>query len=155
MARLIYGERIGAEAPLSVGCSAVIFDPAREKLLLTRRADNGRWCLPGGRMEPGESAAEACAREVQEETGLRVRLTRLIGIYTTPDRVIAYADGNRYQLVSLSFESAVVGGELKLSDETTEFGYFSPAELAALDLMEHHRERIADALTGQQAAFVR
>jgi hypothetical protein len=87
--------------------------------------------------------------------GLHVRVLRLIGIYTTPHRVIAYADGNRYQLVSLSFEAQVVSGELRLSEETTAFGYFSPAEIESLDLMEHHRERIRDALAGQVAAFVR
>jgi ADP-ribose pyrophosphatase YjhB (NUDIX family) len=155
VAKLIYGERIGAEARLSVACSAIIFDPAREKLLLQRRNDNGRWCLPGGHLEPGESAEEACAREVAEEMGLQVRVIRLIGIYTTPHRIIAYADGNRYQIVALSFEAEVTGGELRLSDETTEFGYFTPAETETLDLMEHHRERIRDALAGQAAAFVR
>jgi ADP-ribose pyrophosphatase YjhB (NUDIX family) len=44
-----------------LGCSAAIFDE-RGRILLTRRADNGQWCLPGGRMESGESAAEACER---------------------------------------------------------------------------------------------
>jgi ADP-ribose pyrophosphatase YjhB (NUDIX family) len=155
MADLMYGERIGAQAKLTVGCSAIIFDPVRAKLLLQRRRDNGRWCLPGGQMEPGESAEEACVREVEEEMGLQVRVARLIGVYTTPHRNIAFADGNRYQLVALSFEAEVIGGELRVSDETTEFGYFSPAEIESLDLMEHHRERIRDALAGQAAAFVR
>lgn len=155
MAKLVYGERMGAEARLSIGCSAIIFDPAHERVLLQQRSDNCRWCLPGGHMEPGESAQEACVREVEEEMGLRVRITRLIGIYTTPHRIIAYPDGNRYQIVALSFEAVVTGGELRLSDETTEFGYFTPAEIESLDLMEHHRERIRDALAGQAAAFVR
>jgi ADP-ribose pyrophosphatase YjhB (NUDIX family) len=152
---LIYGERIGKQAKLSVGCSAIIFDSTRARLLLQRRRDNGRWSLPGGHMEPGESAEEACMREIEEEMGIQVRVARLIGIYSTPHRLIAYADGNRYQLMSLSFEAEVVSGELRLSDETTEFGYFSPAELDSLDLMEHHRDRVHDALTGQAAAFVR
>ena len=56
-------------------------------------------------MEPGESAEEACVREVEEEMGLHVEVTHLIGIYTTPHRIVAYADGNRYQLVALSFEA--------------------------------------------------
>ena len=106
-------------------------------------------------MEPGESIAETCAREVWEETGLRVRVGRLIGLYTSPDFVIEYADGNRFQIVGASFEARVVDGELGLSDETTEYGYFAPDEIERMDLMEHHRERIADALVGQVAAFVR
>lgn len=151
MAKLIPGERIGKQARLLIGCSAIIFDDKRERILLTRRTDNGRWCLPSGRMEPGE----ACAREVEEETGLQVRVGRLIGVYSTPHRIVEYADGNQWQLVAHSFEAEVTGGELALSDETTEFGYFTLDEVANLDLMEHHRERIADALCEHEATFVR
>jgi 8-oxo-dGTP pyrophosphatase MutT (NUDIX family) len=82
--QILHAPRIGKSATLMVGCAVVIFDPPREKILLTRRADNNRWCLPGGRMEPGESAAEAAQREAWEETGLRVAVTRLVGIYTNP-----------------------------------------------------------------------
>lgn len=155
MAKIIHGERIGKTGRLLVGSSALIYDPTRQKILLTRRTDNGRWCLPGGQMEAGESAAENCQREVWEETGLHVRVTRLIGVYTNPHRLLQYADGNSFHLVSLSFEAEIVDGELTLSNETTEFGYFTPAEIEQLDLMEHHRERITDALTNQTAAFFR
>lgn len=155
MAKLIYGDRIGRNARLSIGCSAFILDPTRERILLTRRIDNGQWCLPGGRMESGESLVEACIREVQEETGLSVQIVRLIGVYSTPHRMVTYADGNQWQTVAHNFEAEVIGGELTLSDETTEFGYFTPDEIAKLDLMEHHRERIADALLNQEVTFIR
>lgn len=49
-------------------CDAVIFDSTIQSLWLTRWSDNGRWCLPGGAIDPGESTAECCAREVLEET---------------------------------------------------------------------------------------
>ena len=153
--RIITGQRIGRSAALVAGAAAIIWDEARQRILLTRRSDNGRWCLPGGRMESGESAAEACAREVLEETGLRVRVTRLIGIYTSPDMVLEYADGNRFQIVAMSFEAEVVGGELTLSSETTEFGYFTPQQIKSMDLVEHHVQRIDDAVANQAAAFVR
>lgn len=155
MATILYGERIGETARLIPGCSAIILDETREKILLTRRTDNGRWCLPGGRMEPGESASEACAREVWEETGLEVKVGRLVGIYTTPDRIMTYANGDRSQLVAFSFEAEITGGTMGLSDETTDIGYFALTDLAAIDIMEHHLERIQDALAGQIAAFVR
>ena len=155
MAKIIYGERIGKQAILKVGCAAVIFDTNRQKVLLTRRTDNGRWCLPGGGMDAGESAAEACAREVWEETGLIVAIDKLIGVYTSPHRITEYIDGNRFQFVSFCFEASVIGGELGLSDETTEVGYFSPGEIATIDLMENHVERISDAFAGQVATFVR
>jgi ADP-ribose pyrophosphatase YjhB (NUDIX family) len=155
MAKLLHGERIGKLGAILLGCSAVIFDATQQRVLLTRRTDNGRWCLPGGQMEPGESAAEACAREVWEETGLRIRVKRLIGVYSNPHRLIEYADGNRYHVVAMHFEAEPVGGVLSISDETTDCGYFSPAEIEGMDVMEHHRERIEDALAAQAAAFVR
>ena len=138
-----------------MGCSAIIWDSTRSKILLTRRTDNGRWCLPGGHAEPGESVAEACVREIWEETGLRVHVGRLIGVYSSPDFLLEYADGRRHQIVALNFEVQVIGSELGLSNETTEYGYFTPDEIERMDLMEHHRQRIADALANQVAAFVR
>lgn len=155
MAKLLYGDRIGKSARLSIGCSALIYDSMRERILLTRRTDNGQWCLPGGRMEAGESLAEACIREVKEETGLSVRVVRLIGVYSTPHRIVTYADGNQWQVVAHSFEAEVTAGELTLSEETTEFGYFTADEIVDLDLMEHHRERIADALLRQIETIIR
>src|SRR5688572_4881264 len=118
MAKIIHGQRISKLGKLLVGSSAIILDATRQKVLLTRRSDNGRWCLPGGQMEAGESAAETCQREVWEETGLHVQVGRLIGVYTNPHRLLEYADGNRFHLVSFSFEAEVLHGELALSNET-------------------------------------
>ncbi|MFN8446915.1 MAG: NUDIX domain-containing protein [Caldilineaceae bacterium] len=101
MAKLIFGERISKTGKLATGCAGILFDEKSERILLTRRTDNGRWCLPGGRMEVGEGIAEACEREFWEETGLRVQTVRLIGVYSDPHLVVEYADGNRWQYVSL------------------------------------------------------
>lgn len=155
MLTILQGERIARMAGMFVGCSAVVFDEERRKILLTRRADNGRWCLPGGHVEPGETVAEACVRELQEETGLQARVVRLIGVYSSPHFVLDYGERGRFQVVGLNFEVAPIGGALGLSNETTAFAYFSAAEIAGLDLLEHHRERIADAFTDQDAVFVR
>ena len=155
MAKILYGERIGKTATLRVGTAAIIFDGGGQKILLTSRTDNGRWCLPGGAMDAGESASECCVREVWEETGLRVKVTRLIGLYSSPDRITTYADGNRWQVVALSFEAEVIGGELGLSDETTEVGYYSLEEIEKMDVMEPHVERIHDALLNQLSAFIK
>jgi ADP-ribose pyrophosphatase YjhB (NUDIX family) len=152
---LHFGERVARDATIRFGASALVLDETGERILLTRRADNGRWCMPGGRMEPGESVAEACVREILEETGLEVEVVSLIGIYSSPDRVIEYPDGNRRQIVAAHFLVRVLGGALRLSDETTEFRFVSRDELAHLDLMEHHLERIVDSFAGQAAAFVR
>src|SRR5437879_7632389 len=104
MAAYLFGDRIGREGQLALTTSVVIFDAVHEKILLTRRSDNGRWCLPGGHMEAGESVSEACIREAWEETGLRISLNRLIGIYSNPHILSTYPDSNRYHMVNLCFE---------------------------------------------------
>jgi len=155
MVKFVYGNRIGKQTKLRPSVVALIFDEAREKILLTRRTDNGRWCLPGGGIDPGESVAEACIREVIEETGLEVSVTRLVGVYSSPDVILEYKDGNRWQAVVMSFETEITGGELGLSDETTECGYFSVKYLGDLDLMESSPERIQDALKNLPNAIIK
>ena len=150
-----YGVRLGKEGKLRLGCAAVIFDSAREKVLLTRRTDNGLWCLPGGRVESGESVAEACQREVWEETGLKVRVKRLVGVYSNPDQLIIYPDESKAFIVALCFEAEVIGGHLGLSDETTKFGYFSFAEMDALPMIGNHKERVLDAIQNTPEALIK
>ena len=154
MTQVIYGERIGKQGELRLGCSAAIFDEFG-RILLTRRTDNGQWCLPGGRMESGESAAEACEREVLEETGLSVRVKHLVGVYSHSDQLVVYKDGNKAQIVALHFEVVVIGGELVLSNETTDFGYFALDEIEGMDMLGRHKERIIDTLTAQCEAFIK
>ena len=155
MAKLIQGDRIAKQGKVVLGCSAVVFDATKQKILLTRRTDNGRWCLPGGRLDPGETVTEACEREVLEETGLQVKAIRMMGVYSYPDFLIEYADGERCHIVALNFEVEVLGGSLSISDETTEYGYFSQDELGNIDVMENHLERVADAFRGQEMPFLR
>jgi ADP-ribose pyrophosphatase YjhB (NUDIX family) len=153
--QVLYGPRLSRQGELRLGCSAVIFDGPRRKALLTRRADNGRWCVPGGGMEPGESAAEACEREVFEETGLRVRVQRLVGVYSDPDQLVIYPDGRKAHFVVLSFEVEVIGGVLGLSDETTQTGYFTLAEMESLPMHGRHRQRVEDALHSLPGALIK
>lgn len=145
MTQVLYGPRLAKQGQIRLGCSAAIFDE-QGRVLLTRRADNGQWCLPGGRMESGESVAEACEREVWEETGLRVRVKRLVGVYSYPDQLVVYPDGKKAHIVALHFEVEVTGGELGLSNETTDFGYFTREEIEGMQLLGRHKERVFDTL---------
>jgi ADP-ribose pyrophosphatase YjhB (NUDIX family) len=154
MTQLLQGERIGRQGVLRLGCCAVIFDAPRKKALLTRRADNGRWCLPGGHVESGETVIEACEREVLEETGLAIKVTRLIGVYSNADLLAIYPDGQKVQVVVLSFEAEVQGGTPRLSPETTDFGYFSPTEMDDLSMHGRHRERVEHALLERAAPII-
>jgi ADP-ribose pyrophosphatase YjhB (NUDIX family) len=155
MTKVLFGERIGRTGKLRLGCSAAIFNENRDKILLTKRSDNGQWCLPGGAMEPGESAEDCCQREVNEETGLEVSPIRLVGVYSNPDQLVVYPDGNRVQVVVLHFEAQITGGQLGLSNETTEAGFFTLDEVEGMTLLGRHKERIKDTLAGQNSAFVR
>lgn len=124
-------------------------------LLLQRRTDNGNWCLPGGSMEWGETAEESIVREVKEETGYDVAVTRLTGIYSDPElTTIHYPNGDVAAYVSLTFECRALGGAPMLSDETSEVGWFSPRELPH-PFQPGHVIRVQDALAGQVAAFFR
>lgn len=153
--QVLYGDRLGREGQLRFGCSAVIFDETRTRALLTRRTDNGRWCVPGGAMEAGESAAEACIREVWEETGLQVRVKRLIGVYSNPDQLVIYPDGNKAHFVVLSFEAEIIDGELGLSNETTDAGFFSVQDMESLPMHGKQKERVEDALLSSVAALIK
>jgi ADP-ribose pyrophosphatase YjhB (NUDIX family) len=110
MAHYAYGERLGRTAQLKLGCAAMIPNDTGKHMVLTRRTENSPWCVPGGAMDPGETLEECCRGEVWEETGLFVRVVRLIGISSTPHRVTSYADGHRWQTVSVTFLTAIMGG---------------------------------------------
>jgi len=152
--QVLYGERLSKQGKIRLGCSAAIFDE-RGRILLTRRMDNGQWCLPGGRMESGESAAEACEREVVEETGLSVRVKRLVGVYSHPDQLVVYPDGNKAHIVALHFEADIISGELGLSNETTDFGYFTLQEIEGMEMLGRHKERVIDTLEKHPEALIK
>ena len=154
MTQVLYGERISRQGQLRLGCSAVIFDE-HGRIFLTRRTDNGQWCLPGGGMDAGESVAEACEREVWEETGLRVRVKRLVGVYSHSDQLVVYPDGNKAHIVALHFEAEVISGEPGLSNETTDFGYFTEDQIQGLEFLGRHRERIMDTLENRPEALIK
>ncbi len=150
-----HGKRIAKEGKIRLGCSAIIFDETKTKVLLTERADNKQWCLPSGGVDPGETVEETCIREVYEETGLHVNVKGLVGVYSDPHRLVEYPDGNKAHVVALSFVAEIIGGELGLSDETTDFGYFCIEEMDMLDMLLNHKERILDAFENFPEALIK
>ena len=154
MTQVLYGNRLGKQGKIRLGCSAAIFDE-QGRVLLTKRQDNGQWCLPSGGVEPGESVAEGCEREVLEETGLSIRVKRFVGVYSHPDQLTVYSETDKFQIVALHFEAEIVGGKLGLSDETSDFGYFTTEEIEGLEMLGRHKERIMDTIADQKEAFIR
>lgn len=140
---------------IALSVTAVILNAAGE-LLLHQRSDNGHWALPGGQVELGESVEQAVIREVWEETGFRVRVERLVGVYSDPAHyVIArYPNGDLVHYVNLCFRCHILGGTLQKSDESFEVGFFPPDALPD-PLLPAHRIRIQDGLADRCAAFIR
>lgn len=133
---------------------AVTFD-AEGRILLHRRTDNGRWGLPGGAIEIGETADCAVVREVREKTGYLVEAIRIIGVYSDPQfTTIRYPDGNVNAYVAIAFECRVVGGSPTLSDESSAVDWFDPRSLPET-FNPGHVPRVKDALAKQTAAFFR
>lgn len=111
-------------------------------LLLVRRADKLNWELPGGKVEFGESAEWAVVREVEEESGVRIRVLGLSGVYTDPGHVMVYLSGEVRQRFALPLS----GTPRPDQDETIGAGWFSAADLAGLDIHPTVRLRIGHAL---------
>lgn len=105
-------------------------------------------------MDIGESIAQCTEREVQEETGLSVKAYHLVGVYSDPEHVFAYSDGEVRQEFSVCFACRVVGGEISVSDESLEVRFWPVEELDALDMHPSIRRRISHYLKGQQEAFI-
>jgi 8-oxo-dGTP pyrophosphatase MutT (NUDIX family) len=85
------------------------------EVLLVRRIDDGNWELPGGRIEVGESAAQAVIREVAEESGIAIALTGVSGVYSDPTHVLLDPDGAVHQQLALCFHAVPTA-----TDDTTE-----------------------------------
>jgi ADP-ribose pyrophosphatase YjhB (NUDIX family) len=129
------------------GGSALVTDD-QGRVLMQRRSDSGNWSLPGGVMDIGETLQQCVVREVKEETGLDIEITGLLGIYTDPTHVIAYADGEVRQEFNVTYLARVVGGTVTVSRESTEVRYIDPAEFDQIPIHEtvrlrlrHHAER--------------
>jgi ADP-ribose pyrophosphatase YjhB (NUDIX family) len=123
----------------SIGVVIAIIRDGR--VLLTKREDFEVWCMPGGAVDDGESLAQAAVREAQEETGLDVRLTRLVGMYSQP---AWHGGGHHFAL----FAAEPSGGAMRLAPgETVDIGFFSRAALPE-PLVWWHPQPIANALDG-------
>jgi len=135
MARTDYYQDPNAPVPNSVvpSASAVVIDD-QGRILLIKRSDNQLWALPGGGHDVGESIEEAAIREVKEETGLNVEITGLVGVYTNPDHVIAYTNGEVHQQFSLCFTTTLCGGQLAIDDESTDIAWTLPDDIADLPI---------------------
>ncbi len=125
----------------SVSVSAVIVDDTG-RVLVVRRRDNGKWEPPGGVLELAETIPDGLAREVAEETGMRIRIGPLTGVYKNMS----------HGIVALVFRCTAVSGDLGTNDEVAEFRWM-PLHEVQQELDEAYAVRISDALTTQATAI--
>ena len=123
-----------------IGCVGAVIKDGQGRLLLIKRGHTpgaGLWSLPGGRIEPGETDAEALVREMHEETGLVIEAGQLIGTARRPAQ-----DGSVFDI--RDYAATVIGGTLRPGDDAADARWVDASELAALPLTGG----LAETLTG-------
>jgi ADP-ribose pyrophosphatase YjhB (NUDIX family) len=134
-------DRVPEPEPLPRGrvqATAGVAVTEQGRILLVKRADDGTWCLPGGRLEFGESAQDGAVREFAEETGHAVEVTGLLGVYSRPsEQTHQYPDGEVAQFVAVVFEGHLREVTRTLAGDTVEVSWFAadalPSNLMACD----------------------
>ncbi len=108
-------------------------------LLIQRKHDPflGKWALPGGFVEYGETTENAVRREVLEETGLTVQIRQLVGVYSDPAR------DPRGHTVTVAYLVEHVSGILQAGDDARTAKFFKKEELP--DLAFDHADIVHDA----------
>ena len=140
-------EKVGNDLLFMPSTHCVIRDEAG-RLLLVRHVE-GRWMLPGGAIEPGETPADAARRECWEEASVLVEPLRILGVYGGPEYGVTYANGDRTRWVVTIFEARIASGEPRPGDdETQDVGWFAPGELDGLELSAATRLTLDSALGG-------
>lgn len=141
-------EKVGHQKLILNFAVGIIFN-SKGEVLLQKRGDSLKWGLPGGVVELDESFDEAVQREVFEETGLKVNIEKILGIYSGKKYHETRENGDECQPVVVAFYTKVIGGELKLTDndETLSLEYFSEKELPNIH-NKQHEDIILDAFSG-------
>lgn len=136
------------EVPLIFGAAGAIIEDGGGKILLVKRCDCGKWGVPGGLMNFGETVEQTAVREVKEETGLDIECVKLLGIYT------GYLSRDRLsQPLTAIFTARAVGGELYCDlEETAEIGFFGGDELPEI-YCKQHEDIVADYFSGRLGIF--
>ncbi len=107
-----------------LGSAAAIFDSSG-RVLLMKRTDNEKWCLPTGLVEAGESPEQGAVREAKEETGLDVQVLELVKVYTR----FPNAEYGLHTLVGTVYLCEVTGGTLTRSHEDLGLEYWNIDEV--------------------------
>ena len=121
------------------------------EILLQKRGDFKGWGFPGGALELGESAEEALIREVKEETGIDIKIEKLLGIYTK--YFCRYPNGDEAQTILFVFVCRPTTNKLYIDHkETLDLQYVKQNELPTL-FNKQHQDALQDYLNGRLGVF--
>ncbi len=123
-----------------VGCDIFILNEKNEVLLI-QRSDNGLWALPGGCQDLGESPQECIERECREETGFEVKVTELLGIYSSKFYEYRHYPWKENEFCHLLFRGEIVGGNATTSSESLNVKWFAESQIPKLS--DGHDVRIS------------
>ncbi|MFJ5989612.1 NUDIX hydrolase [Lentzea sp. NPDC092896] len=123
------------------------------RILMIRRTDNDKYSIPGGQQDVGETLAQTAVREVKEETGIDVDVVELIGLYSNPNHVIAYNNGEVRQEFSICFRAKPTSRKTSTSIESKEVAWVDQERLDNLDIHPSIRLRISHALAERDAPY--
>lgn len=145
--RVDYWDDPAAPKPTSRKPSAsVILRNGAGDVLLLRRPDSGRWTIPTGGLKKNETLTQCAVRECREETGLDIEIVSLVGLFSDPRHVSAYADGEVRQPVNACFAARPIGGTLTTTEEASEVAWVTAALLDDYDIHPSILRRIAHGL---------
>jgi len=136
-----------------VAASAFVENDAAQVLLI-QRSDNGLWAIPGGAQDIGESITATAIRETLEETGIRIEIIGLVGIYSDPAHVIAYDDGEVRQEFSVCFRGRPIDGTLTPSHESTHVEWVERDRVEQLNMHPSVRLRISHGFERQSQPYL-
>ncbi|MER6590800.1 NUDIX domain-containing protein [Micromonospora purpureochromogenes] len=143
MARIEHFNNPEAPKPNSIVVAVTVFvQDEQGRVLLIQRSDNGLWALPGGAQDFGEYIAETAVRETREEAGVDIEVTGVVGIYTNPNHLVEYSDGEVRQQFSICFRGRYLRGEPTTSDESSAVRWVEQGELDSLSIHPSMRLRI-------------
>ncbi len=121
-------EVVGHRTIMQVGAGVIVVKDG--KLLLQKRADDGKWGYHGGSVDIDEAVEEAAKRELFEETGLVAERLELFGVFSGPDMHHVYPNGDEVSNVDIVFICREFSGEMRMQkSEVLELKYFAPDEI--------------------------
>ena len=139
---------VGTRPLILPGATVLLFNSQNE-VLLEKRKDDGKWGLPGGMMEPGETFEQVALREIHEETGLNIHSLRLYHVFSGHEYYHRYPNGDEVFNCLAAFVCKHYSGQLERSEESEDLVYYSLDNLPEMSnisgkVLEHYKNSMEE-----------